>query len=427
MDSFKDMIKAVSNFGPRYKAPSYTTLQTKLVASSRKDVGEYVAEIKSSWAVQGCSIMSDMWTDLSQRSYINVVAYSPKGAVFLNSFERSADKKTGTFLRDILVSVIDEIGAENVIQVITDNASNYGLAGVLIMDRYPHIYKTRCSAHGVQLLVKDIYEQIPWVKKVFDDAKAIVDYMYKHTNILSLMRDFCDKELKKFSKTRFASHFLLIQSIIDAEEEIIRNDEFWKEAKEIVVFFEPLIRVLRLVDGDGSTAGYLYEAVEKTRTTWKLCCQRNPEKHSRILELFEDRWTLNMLNVVHAAACYLNPSLMYDKKFRYDNADVRDGLLFIEEKLLEPGERADFANQLLEYDSKNPEIFNFMSLTQMKSAHPRVWWEANGGSMPILQKVAIKILSQPCNASSCERNWRAFDAAQTKKRNRLLPEMLETR
>ncbi|KAF6151512.1 hypothetical protein GIB67_016324 [Kingdonia uniflora] len=113
--------------------------------------------------------------------------------------------------------------------------------------------------------------------------------MYKHTNILSLMSDFCDKELKKFCKTRFASHFLLIQSIIDAEEglrhtvasstwrnlqysnnrdgrkviEIIQNDEFWKEAKEIVVFFE----LLRLVDGDGSTAGYLYEAVERIRTT----------------------------------------------------------------------------------------------------------------------------------------------------------------
>ncbi|KAI3869210.1 hypothetical protein MKX03_021436, partial [Papaver bracteatum] len=54
-----------------------------------------------------------------------------------------------------------------------------------------------------------------------------------------------------------------------------------------------------------------------------------------------------------------------------------------------------------------------------------VWWEANGGFVPLLRRVAIRLLSQPCSASACERNWSAFDAAQTKKRNRLSAEMLE--
>ncbi|KAI3971424.1 hypothetical protein MKW92_029203, partial [Papaver armeniacum] len=54
-----------------------------------------------------------------------------------------------------------------------------------------------------------------------------------------------------------------------------------------------------------------------------------------------------------------------------------------------------------------------------------VWWELNGGSVPILRKVDIRLLSQPCSASACERNWNAYDAAQTKKRNRLTPQMLE--
>ena len=34
-------------------------------------------------------------------------------------------------------------------------------------------------------------------------------------------------------------------------------------------------------------------------------------------------------------------------------------------------------------------------------------------------------MSQPCSSSSCERNWSAFEAAQTKKRNRLTPKMLD--
>ena len=47
------------------------------------------------------------------------------------------------------------------------------------------------------------------------------------------------------------------------------------------------------------------------------------------------------------------------------------------------------------------------------------WWEAFGGQCPQLQKFAIRILSQTCSASRCERNWSVFERIHTKKRNRL--------
>lgn len=56
-----------------------------------------------------------------------------------------------------------------------------------------------------------------------------------------------------------------------------------------------------------------------------------------------------------------------------------------------------------------------------------ILWDYIGSDdhFPIVRKIAIKILSQPCSSSACERNWSAWEAAQTKKRNRLTPEMLE--
>jgi hypothetical protein len=36
-----------------------------------------------------------------------------------------------------------------------------------------------------------------------------------------------------------------------------------------------------------------------------------------------------------------------------------------------------------------------------------------------LQRFAIRLLSQPCSASGCERNWSVFERIHTKKRNRL--------
>lgn len=95
--------------------------------------------------------MSDIWIDMKGRLFINVVDYSLKWPVFLKSCERSSHRKSGSFLRDLLVSVIEEIEPKNVVQIIKDNASNYGLVGDIIMGSYPHICKTKCAAHGVQL------------------------------------------------------------------------------------------------------------------------------------------------------------------------------------------------------------------------------------------------------------------------------------
>jgi len=47
------------------------------------------------------------------------------------------------------------------------------------------------------------------------------------------------------------------------------------------------------------------------------------------------------------------------------------------------------------------------------------WWQSFGGQCPQLQKFAVRVLSQPCSASGCERNWSVFERIHTKKRNRL--------
>ncbi|KAL0358090.1 UNVERIFIED_CONTAM: hypothetical protein Scaly_1494700 [Sesamum calycinum] len=52
--------------------------------------------------------------------------------------------------------------------------------------------------------------------------------------------------------------------------------------------------------------------------------------------------------------------------------------------------------------------------------------ELFGAEIPSLRKLDIRILSQPCSASVCERNWSAFEAAHTKKRNRLEPKNLHS-
>ncbi|XP_049934773.1 uncharacterized protein LOC126410235 [Nymphaea colorata] len=50
---------------------------------------------------------------------------------------------------------------------------------------------------------------------------------------------------------------------------------------------------------------------------------------------------------------------------------------------------------------------------------PDLWWNRYGFDCPKLARFAIKVLSQTCSASGCERNWSVFQRIHSKKRNKL--------
>ena len=52
--------------------------------------------------------------------------------------------------------VINEVGHQNVVQIITDNAANCKAAGEIIESTFPHIYWTPCVVHTLNLALKNI-------------------------------------------------------------------------------------------------------------------------------------------------------------------------------------------------------------------------------------------------------------------------------
>ena len=53
------------------------------------------------------------------------------------------------------------------------------------------------------------------------------------------------------------------------------------------------------------------------------------------------------------------------------------------------------------------------------------WWVLYGSESPNLRTIAVKVLSQTCSATGCERNWSTFSLIHTKRRNRLGAKRLE--
>ena len=113
----------------------------------------------------------------------------------MKSFEVSRAKITTLYIKDIISSVIDEIGSDKVIQLIINNTTNFESTGDILIGKYPRLYISRCAAYGIQMLLKDICEQVDWVKKIVRDAKSIVSYMYKDSIVLSLMGEYTNHKI----------------------------------------------------------------------------------------------------------------------------------------------------------------------------------------------------------------------------------------
>ena len=88
--------------------------------------------IKDSWIETGVTVVSNWWKDARNRPLINVLAVSPKGTMFLKVVDCERQVKDGPFIANILIEAIEQVGARNVVQVITNNAKNCRETSLLV-------------------------------------------------------------------------------------------------------------------------------------------------------------------------------------------------------------------------------------------------------------------------------------------------------
>ena len=114
----------------------------------------------------------------------------------------------------MLENIVIEVGAENVVQIITNNAAAYVAAGRILQEKHNTLFWSPCATHVIDLLLEDI-GKLDWVKPVVEEARTITKYIYNHPWVLRLMRDYTkDEELVRPVVTRFATIFLTLQSVL---------------------------------------------------------------------------------------------------------------------------------------------------------------------------------------------------------------------
>lgn len=197
---WKEMVRSINEAPKGYKSPGYEKVRGMLLEKEVKMIEDSLQPIRDSWIETGVSIVSDGWKDSKNRPLINVIAVSPKGAMFLKAMDCEGQVKDGQFIADILIAAIEQVGARNVVQVITDNAKNCRAAGLLVEERYSHIFWTPCAVHSLNLMLKKIGNKIDWIKQLYAEAEDIQMFITNHHMSQGIFISFSKLELLKVSK-----------------------------------------------------------------------------------------------------------------------------------------------------------------------------------------------------------------------------------
>ncbi|KAG4946995.1 hypothetical protein JHK87_043002 [Glycine soja] len=397
LKSFKNMVAAIGQYRPHFPIPSYHDIKVSLLKKEVEYTENLIKVHMEQWVKYGCTIMSYAWIDWKQRCIINFL--SVDGSDFV---------KTGEKLFELLDAIVEEVGEKNVVQVVTENGSNYVLAGKLLEDKRKHIYWTPCTTHCIDLMLEDI-GKLPLIRKTIRRAINLVGFIYAHSSTLSLLRNCTNKrEWVRHAITRFATSYLTLERLHKEKDDAILSRKgpgkktakvvlmpsFWNSVVYTLKVMASLVIVIRLVDGERKPAmGYIYEAMDKAKETIIKSFNNNESKYKDVFAIIDKRWNCQLHRPLHAASYFLNPEFFYDNTDLEFDFEVINGLFDCIKKLF--------------------------AMDQRKTHSSTYWWRMFGSQTPNLQKLAIKILSLTCNASRCERNWSVFEQIHSKKRNRL--------
>lgn len=170
----------INVLNPHYAkcAPSAKVLGGRLLDNQYKESdGKLKDSLKDA---TNLVLTSDGWTNIRGDHIVNFVVKAPgKKPLFYKSIDTTGISQTALATADAICAVIEEIEPDKISAVITDNPNTMRASWVEIERRYPTIAAYGCSAHGVNLLIKDIVA-IPAHKKTSIEASKIIQFINNH-------------------------------------------------------------------------------------------------------------------------------------------------------------------------------------------------------------------------------------------------------
>jgi hypothetical protein len=192
-------------------------LRTTILEHEKQLCRDGLASFQEYFELTGATITSDEWSDVRRRPLLNLLVVSPKGEMFLKAVDMGGETKDAAYIAEQLIDCIREVGADSVIQVVTDSAVVCKAAGRLVEQEFSWITWTPCTPHCLDLLLEDV-GKLPWATKVVAKRKVVVKFITNHHRSQALFGGKSALDLLKPGDTRFATNFIMLDRMLEVKE-----------------------------------------------------------------------------------------------------------------------------------------------------------------------------------------------------------------
>lgn len=444
---FHKMLETVGQYGSGLVGPSCQLISGRLLQDEVATIKTYLVELKASWAITGCSILVDSRKDSDGRTSINFLVSCPRGVYFVSSVNATEVADDPSNLFRVLDAVVDEIGEENVVQVITENTPNYKAAGKMLEEKRRNLFWTPCATYCIDHMLED-FLKLRSVEDCMEKCQKITKFIYNRNWLLNFMKNEFTQglELLRPAVTRNASNFATLQCLLDHRaslrrmfvsnewtscrfsksgegqevEMIVLNTSFWKKVQYVCKSVEPVLQVLQKSDSVQSLSmSSIYNDMYRAKFAIQSIHGDDARKYGPFWNVIDSNWNSLFCHPLHMAAFFLNPSYRYRPDFVAHSEVVRGLNECIVRLESDSSRRISASMQISDYNSAKSDFGTELAISTRTELDPAAWWQQHGISCLELQQIAVRILSQTCSSLCCEHYWSPFKNERSQKNNAL--------
>ncbi|KAH1130964.1 hypothetical protein J1N35_002342 [Gossypium stocksii] len=421
---FQPMIDAIASGGSGVVPPSCHDLRGWILKNVIEEVKDDIDRNKAMWGKTGCSIIVEQCRTKNGRVLLSFLVYCPQATVFMKSVDASHAVYSADYLFELLKQVIEEVGSENVVQVITNCEEPYLFTGKRLMESFPSLYWAPCLAHCVDLMLQD-FSNLEWINEKIEQAKSLTRFIYNQSSVLNMMRKFTSgNDVVEPALTCFATNFstlkrmadlkLNLQAMVNSQDwlecpyakkpggqvmsDIVNNRSFWNSCVLIARITYPLLRVLEVVGSKKRSAmGYVYAGIYRAKETIKKELVKQDD-YMVYWNIIDNRWGQQQHLPLYAAGFFLNPKFFYSTEEHIHNDILSSVFDSIERLVPDTNIQDQVVREINLYKNAMGDLGRPMAVRARDNLLPGEWWSIYGGGCPNLQRLAIRILSQTCSS-----------------------------
>ena len=89
--------------------------------------------------------MCDGWSFRTIKPIINFMVYGNRSIIYISLVDITNIPKTKNYVFSLMDMIVEEVGEETVVQLITSNEASFKVVGMLLMEKRKHLFWFPCA------------------------------------------------------------------------------------------------------------------------------------------------------------------------------------------------------------------------------------------------------------------------------------------